>query len=392
MNRFFLFLCCISLYAPFLSCKSTSPASSPKGLVAFGSGTAEDDVQSVNKSTSPSNIQKVNYEEALAKASVHEAEIDAKLTVFDYNSALSAFDSLRDVLDGMPAGNTKIQEVRTKIEKAFDSIVFESVSGPAETVAGTAFKKDFTARVSVIAQGVKKPLSGLACVVQYPSFSEDGVKITASQTINAGVDGLVVFTPPVPSVSGKNKLVISADFATKDSAMQESIAARKEKGQLAVAFPHVTGTNAKRLATTISILDYDKNGKAQLAGNLSATTLLKPLVQKGFNRIGMADFPNQLASGDEAVLIKAAKAMFGTGVQRFIFGTTRVESLVQGEDLLWSCTFVCQISVWDFTFGTKVYATEMKTTQTGKTEAAALDAARKKVCADLLVSDLYYNM
>ncbi len=361
-------------------------------MVRFGSGSIDDDQGPVSKASSPSNAQKIKYDDILAQASVYEADMDARLAALDYKGALVSFDMIIASLTGVPAGNTKMQDVRAKFEKALDMIGFETVSVPSETTEGIAFKKDFTARVFVTVASVKKPLAAFECIVSYPSTAEDGTRSILTLNTVSSADGLISFTAPVPSRSGRNKVVFASALTCKDALLRDSITTRRDKGQLSVSFAHLAGSSAKRAPTTIAILDYNKDGKAQLSGNISATTLLKPLVQKGFGRIGMADFPNQLAAGDEAALIKGAKSMFGSGVQRFIFGTTHIESLVQGDDLLWSCTFAVQINVWDFILDSKIYVTEIRSTQTAKTEAAAIDAARKKVCAELLVSDLYYNM
>jgi hypothetical protein len=106
----------------------------------------------------------------------------------------------------------------------------------------------------------------------------------------------------------------------------------------------------------------------------------------------MADFPNQLATGDEAVLLKAARSQFAGGVQRFIYGTVRVTSLTQADDGTWTCALAADVSVWDFPSDSKVYHTAPAQVGTGKTEDLALAAARRKLLADTLVNDLYYNM
>lgn len=387
----------LSAFVLLSACKTSPVVSSSSGLVRFGAG-SRDDISAVEtrvSTASPSAgvaVKKVKIDEILGIVSGFESEMDHKLASLDYVGAFAAFDSISGALSGIPAGNAKMQEIRLKMEKALDSIIFENISAPGETVAGSPFKKDFSVKVSVIANQIKKPLQGFPCTIIYPSVAADGSKIVATQNIVSGADGLVSFTAPVPARSGKDTVVVAASLNCKDSSLQNSITLRKEKGQLAVKFAHVASSNAKRLATTISILDFDKNGKAIVSSNVSATTLLKPLVQKGFGRIGMADFQKEIGSGDEAVLLKAAKAQFGSGVQRFIYGTARIESIVQGEDLQWTCSFVVQVSVWDFVLNSKVYSTEMRVKESAKTESAAIDAARKKVCGELLITDLYYNM
>jgi len=66
--------------------------------------------------------------------------------------------------------------------------------------------------------------------------------------------------------------------------------------------------------------------------------------------------------------------------------------VTQGDDQTWTCTMTAQISVWDFVSGTKVRSVELSQTCTGKSEYAAIEAARAKLCGESLVNDLYYNL
>lgn len=378
----------------FVSACTTSPSvAKSSNIVKYGAGSLDDDSPSTaNKAAASGGFQRIRQEEALARYNARSAELDAALAVGDYAGAMTAYDAISDLLTGVSAGASRLQDARARMDRALDAIVVETVSVPAETIAGTAFKKDFSAKFSVKVLEVKKPLAGFACTVFYPAIAADGSKTVLTMNLTTGADGLVAFTAPVPSVPGKNNLVISAALTSRDTVLRDSINHRKDAGQLAVAFLHLAGSNNRRIPTTISILDFDKNGKPVLSGNPSATTLLKPLVQKGFVRIGMADFPKELTSGDEEALIKAAKAQFGSGVERFIYGASRVVSVTQGDDKNWTCTMTAQISVWDFVTGTKVRSIDLSQTCTGKTEYAAIEAARAKLCGESLVNDLYYNL
>jgi len=360
-------------------------------MVKYGAGSIDEDISAPNKASAPSPVKKIQIEEILAQISGYESDMDTRLASLDFAGAITSYDSIYAVLSGVSSGNARLLEVRSRLDRALDAIAYETVSVPAETIAGTAFKKDFTARVFVTVSGEKQPLAGFESAVFFPAVASDGSRVTLSEKRESGADGLVAFAAPVPGTSGRNRVVFSSTLTSRDPELAASLKARSDSGTFAVAFPHVVSSSAKRVGTSISIIDIDKNGKV-LSSNISATTLLKPLVQKGFSRIGMADFPKQLSSGDEEGLLKAAKAQFGSGVQRFIYGTVRASSVAQGADLLWSCTLEADVSVWDFILGAKVYRSTVKHTETGKTEAAAIDAARKKLAGDLLVSDLNYNM
>ena len=362
-------------------------------MTRFGAGSVEEKtVQPVNKTESVTVSPSVRHDDILPQVQSREAELDAALAARDYSAAFASYDSIVSLVSEIPAGLEKVKADREKLSKALDLVGFEVVSAPGETMAGVAFKKDFSIRVYTLEQGVKKPLSGFSCVVSWPSVDADGGAIISEQTLTTSADGLATFTAPVPVKSGKDTLTIAAALSSRDSVLLDSVNLRKEKGQLASAFAYVVSTRARSIPTTISILDFDKNGKAISSNNLSATTLLAPLVKKGFSRIGMADFTAQLASGDEEALFKAAKALFGKAVQRFIYGTTRIDSLTQNADGLWSCTVTARLSVRDFVNETTTYTTTLSQTATGKTEAAAINAARVKLAGEDLVQALFYNL
>ena len=380
-------LCLVSCLAFFTSCTSAPSGvseSSAIQIAKYGAGSADDIGRPANKAAAPAAIQKVRTEEILAQITMHEADMTQALAARKYAAAISSFDSIGDLIPSIPAGLARLNEDRAKVQSALDAIRFEAVSIPAETTDGVAFKKNFAVRVYTLdADGDdKKPLSGLECTVACPAGTESRI---------TGDDGVIAYTAPVPTKPGKNMLSISSTLTSRDSTLRDSIALMKEKGLLAISFPHVVFTKARQFATTISILDFDSNGKA-LQSNISATTLLKPLVQKGFHRIGMADFTSQLASGDDAATIKAAKALFRGGVERFIYGTVRIDGLSQGADGLWSCSAVGKISVHDFTNDANVYSTTLTVQSSAKSADAAIEIARAKLAGEILPLDLYYNM
>jgi len=417
MNRYFFPLCaCFLLLAACKTAPSSatqspttqSPASSTPTAVSsassvvltkFGAGSIEEKTsepvnktESVLPTSSAPTTPAVPNDETLSRLQECEDELDKALAARNYSNAIESYDSIVALVASIPAGLEKLKSDREKINQALDLIGFEIVSAPGETMAGAAFKKDFSVRVYTLEQGAKKPLSGFSCTVSWPSVDADGGKIVAEQSLSTSAEGLATFTAPVPVRSGKDSLTIAADLASHDPIFLDSVNLRKEKGQLSSSFSYTVSTRARSIPTTISILDFDKNGKAILANNLSATTLLAPLVKKGFSRIGMADFTTQLASGDEAALLKAAKALFGNAVERFIYGTTRIDSLAQNADGLWSCTVTAQVTVRDFVNETTTYAATLSETATGKTEASAISAARVRLAGEDIVQALFYNL
>lgn len=357
------------------------------------SGSSEPETSSdADKAAAPTSIKKLKSSEALARAAVFEEDMEAAIASGDYASAFIAYNEASSLLSGLSSSSTRLAGLRKNVSAALDTLKLTSTTAPRETVAGTAFKTPFAVNVTVVTPTGAKPAAGFPCLVSYPAVDEAGSPYILSETRKADQNGVVSFVAPVPTRAGKGAVVVTPDFLAADEFLKGELRARNARGELSASLPHLVHTSAKRVPTTISILDFNKNGTAIVSANASATALLKPLVQKGFGRIGMADFPNQLASGDEAALLRAARAQFGSGVQRFIFGTTKVDSLALGEDGLWSCSLAVSISVWDFTQEKKTMTVDFQHVSTGKTEALALDAARKEAAGILLVEELLYRL
>ena len=390
MYRFVALFCSACVF--FAGCSSSPHVTGTVTLAKYGAGSIEDDGSAPNKAASPANFRKLKAEEILSRVTISEEDMEASLAVPNYDAAMKSYDTIVELLANVSQSADRLQADRAKMEKALDGIVFETVSAPGETNPGTAFKKNFTVRVLAVTANGKVPLSGFGCTVFYPATSDDGTQKTVAESRSTSADGTLSWTAAVPSKTGKGTLIIAAALSSRDGFMKESLRTRQEKGQLAVAFRHNVVSNAKTFSTAISILDFDRDGNPLLSTNTSATILLQPLVARGFHRIGMADFPKQLASGDENLLISAAKAQFGSGVRRFIYGTTHYESLVLGDNGLWSCTISADVSVWDFSADAKVYHTTARYTETAKAQEDAIGAVRQKLAGDILVNDLYFNM
>lgn len=339
--------------------------------------------------------QALPYEESLAEA----------LGVFDFPAALAAADQAIAQYASYAECAESADSVRDRLQEALSAVSLVPVDYPAETAAGTAFRKPF--RIKAVRRSGEEsvPLAGFpvriglglesadASAPAAPAAPAASAAPSAPAAHVAGADGIVSFQAPVPQKAGKDTLVFSAALSCVDPELSASIAdLASENGPLSVSLPHTVFTNAKRHSTTISILDYDKNGKPIRSSNPSATALLKPLVQRGFGRIGMADFPDQIAAGDSAVLFKAAKSLFGSSVRRFIWGTVKIASLEQGVDNTWICVLSAEIAVHDFVDNAEVFSVTLEGSATAKTEASAITAARAKLAGELLVDALYYGM
>ncbi len=358
------------------------------------SGSAEEVSGDPQKGAHLSGISKTRDEDLLARASLYEADLDQALGAFDLALALSAGESLYSLLSASdsPAAAVRLESARARITAALESLSFEAVSVPPETTAGKAFKKDFAVRATRLIGGESAPAAGLSCMVWFPVRSPDGSIAMETRNLVTDEAGLCSFAAPVPERSAKGTLAIAASMGSRDPVVSDKIEALKRSGSLGAGFPYLVSASARSVPTTIAILDHDAAGKPVLSSNASATALLMPLVQKGFSRIGMADFPARLASESEETIVQAAKNQFAGAVRRYIFGTTRIESLEQNAEGLWTCSITASVAARDLLDGSELFRTTLSHTETAKTKSAALDAARKKLAGEILAGELIYSL
>ncbi|HKL85914.1 MAG TPA: hypothetical protein VJ861_06250 [Treponemataceae bacterium] len=389
---------CILSCSVFLVC---SCMSSPKqntvdfSLARYGAGSMDDDSPNPSKAVPMAGLAKTKEEELLSRASLYEADLDTALKSNDFLGALQSVDSLYFLLSQSPSSSIpagRLQSARNKIILALESISFEAVSIPSETRAEKPFNKEFGIRVSFFNGEESLPLSNFACTIFSPEKGPDGIMTVHVENAMTDSRGICEFAPPVPTFAYKGTVVIASSLDSRDPFVSSHIDVLKKSGRLGTGFPYRVTTNARAIPTTISLLDFDKNGKAIVSSNPSSTALLMPLVKNGFSRIGMAEFPDQIASGNEDLVIKAAKAQFGSAVTRFIFGTNRIEILEQDDEGMWVCQMKASIVVRNLSDGTSIFRTEVIHTEKAKTQAAAILATRTKLCGELLVTELLYNL
>ncbi len=287
--------------------------------------------------------------------------------------------------------------LRDRIVGAVSALAVEPAVTPDPTVTGKPFKKPFAVKVSRVSSDDVSAgigVSGVPLRILAPAFPADGSATgsAAGSVLEAttGDDGTASFAPDAPPRSAEASVRFSLAYTSSDPALNAALEAA-QTGKFA-ELPYLAGTLNKSIPTSISFLDFDQNGKAMGGMGVTSTACLKPLVKLGFTRIGMADFQSQLASGDDKTVITAAKKLFGSAVDRLIYGTTRVVSVSQGDDGLWNATVEANASVWNFKADEKAWSGSCAASAQGKTAAAAVAAARDAVAAGILPLKLYYNL
>lgn len=395
-RRIILYCCTIFLLSSCMS--SPKHTAGLLSITRYGAGSIEDDSRSspnLSKAALVAGLSKTKEEELLSRATLYESDLDEALLSNDFSRALQSADSLYSLLSQSPSSSIpagRLQTARDKVVVALESISFKAISIPSETRAGKQFNTNFAIQIFQLNGEESIPLSGFSCTVFYPGKGTDGSMTVLAENCMSDSKGICEFACPVPDSAYRGTVVIASSLDSRDPFISSHINSLKKTGQLGIGFPYRVTTNARSIPTTISLLDYDKNGKAIVSSNPSSTALLMPLVKNGFSRIGMADFPDQIASGNEDLVVKAAKSQFGSAVTRFIFGTNRIEVLEQDDEGIWNCRMKVSIVVRDLISGADIFRTELVHIEKAKTQSSAITAARAKLCGELLVTELLYNL
>lgn len=392
--------------ALFFSCAS-SPNSGDQRFLTVADSTLAMDLKSGKKEEGKlkqavESVQKseettfgVNsIDSFLEEVQIYEKRLSSVISLCDVQQTIDVADSLLTLYktNSLPADYAPIIQERTllvleNVRAFLSSISLDVLESPAETVAGTAFKKSYRIQVSCKKENSTVPLASFPVAITdtRAQLSIDGISKTDSE-------GLVVYAPETPKKAAKTSIVFSAALEAQDTDLKHIINDLSQNGPLKAEASYLVSTNGKRRSSSISILDYDKNGKPMLYSNPSATYLLKPLINKGFSPIGMADFPNQINAGNTETLFKAAKNLFGSSVRQFIWGTVKIEQLEKESDGLWTCSIEVHLAVQDLVANESLYSETFVVEGRGKTETTAIDEARKKAMTDIAVDALLYGI
>lgn len=321
-------------------------------------------------------------------------------TARDERNALAAAAKIvgvceRFLEDNENAAETTVAHVAAVTAEIAGRLSISPASSPEATNAGTRFAAPFTAKIEAAhSEGTER----VSCTAIYPGnnagktvFSEFEARPDPSSGASAYS---AAFTPPAPQYGFAKTLEITFSFMAAAPLTRRLLSEREPEtaGALTAAFPYRV-VSAKNVPTVISVLDIDKNGEPVLSySGESATALLKPVIQLGFKSTGMADFPEQLADGDERKLYEAANRQFNGTVKRFVYGYVRIDSVTAGGDGTYTAVLSSDIRIYDFSEKEKTGAYRFTAEASGETETQAVRRARETLCTTEIAPALEYGM
>lgn len=269
-----------------------------------------------------------------------------------------------------------------------DGLALEVTEVPKETTKLKPFLTPYAVRITKNANGI--PISEVKIDATYPSSRniETGEIVYATETIQIDAktetEGTIDFMPPTPQISVNGMVTFSPHF-DKDTRDFEKISEEAEKHSATAEFK--VRTNLKSAGGVVSILDLDKDGKAQKSGNLkSSSSLLMKIYGAGFRNVGNDDFSKEIAEGDEEKLYKTALAKYKDASFTFlIYGVYKYDAEAASENPT-DVNLLGEISCLNLKAGADADKVLFRSTQkaSGKNLTEAIEALSKKLSEDII--------
>ncbi|WP_147612565.1 hypothetical protein [Treponema pectinovorum] len=277
-----------------------------------------------------------------------------------------------------------VQETSESLyEKKIKGLKLITVSYPKETQKGHAFDEPFVFEAKN-ADG--KAVVGLELCVSYPDTRVEGRISYSTATLTTDSSGKITFFPATPTNSFNSN--ISA-FPAGDVT---NPAIAKLAGKVSVSAPYKVRTNLAVAGGTISIVDFNAQDKPILNNSISSSNVLVSLIQKGFKRVGNADFSNEILKDEPARIFNVAKNLLGNTSVYLVYGTVKYASQVEKtQDNKYTLTLKGKITCLDMKDGSILCTAEESATVIEDKEWNCINSARKEL-AQKFADDIYYGL
>ena len=362
-------------YPVFFSCLSILCFSCTSGSVQKP--------QPMRMSVQPDEVRQPDHEQLSLARKIETliAELKETAAAHDIHNTFELFEHIAK----MTAGNEQtalLADAYEAVKPMLNRLRLEPLTAPTAESAGKPFNHPFSVRLVSIDADQLTPVPLFPLSVSYPALDAAGNWITKTEMVTTDASGEVSVTPPVPAKPISSELV----FRLKHSeAYPQFIAAEFPQA----VFPFKAATTEKKIATIISILDFDQNNKPVFSNNITATRVLAGLMRRGFGRIGLDEY-SELADEDPAKVINAAAARIGSIITRFIFGKTRI-MVEQKADNVFACTIRADISVWNFQQAKITDHRVFEYTAEAKTKDLAISRARTTLGETIIADAVNYG-
>ncbi len=298
---------------------------------------------------------------------------------------------------GIDNADIKMERNVNKARSLLGKLRLISVESPLSVNLGKEYPKPFKAKL-VFGEGDAAPgIPGAEVFVVYQRQSSGRV-VTKTERAMTDKDGIVSFTPPAPDFVGKAKLTVSLNLnSTKDLIDQlpskfvaYSDALFEDLSRRFVDFEYLIISAARTVPTGVSIIDLTDDGKAA-STNIAQGGLFEALAKEKF-KAGLAPIDSAAIVGmNDAQVLSLAKTQYSPSLQRFIYGTAKIDS-AEKDGSMWKATARLVVKCVDFATGMILYSSEKTSIAVGNDEAAARRAAMLQVSRDVAGKDIMANL
>jgi hypothetical protein len=336
-------------------------------------------------------------EDAVAKP---EAAGDAAV------SSGRVFDAIKSYVEavvaasgsGIDNADIKLERNVNKARTLLGKIQFLRVDAPSAAGLGKNYDKPFQARLS-FGEGTSAPgIPGAEVYVTYQRRQTSGRVVSRTERAMTDQKGIVSFSPPPPDFVGKATLSFSLNLdSTRE--LLDKIPARFEGfvsaigddlARRSISFEYTITSAAKTVSTGVFVVDLGEDG-TPLTTNVAQGGLFTTLMKEKF-KAGLAPIEQGIVVAlDDAAVLKAAKAQYGSSLARFIYGFAKVDKAVK-DGSMWQATARMTVRCVDFATGQILYSNEKSTIVVAADEASARRAALTQVGADAVAKDLMANL
>ncbi len=316
------------------------------------------------------------------------------------------FDAIKSYIEAVAAASgsdidnadIKLERNVNKARAVLGKISFARIDAPATAGIGKAYTKPFQARLTYGEGSAAVGIPGAEVYVTYQRRQTTGRVVTRTERILTDEKGVASFAPPAPDFVGKATLGFSLNLdSARDlldkvppkfdaylSAIQEDMSRRS------ISFDYVITSEARTIPTGVVVIDLGDDGKPATT-SVAQGALFETLAKEKF-KAGLAPLDAALVSSmADAAILKSAKAQYGSGLARFIYGTARVDQVTK-DGSMWQATARMTVRCVEFATGVVLYSVEKTSIAVAADEATARRSAMLQVAREAVAKDLMANL
>jgi hypothetical protein len=316
------------------------------------------------------------------------------------------FDAIKNYVEAVVAASgsnianadIKLERNVNKARAVLGKLQFIRIDAPTTAGIGKDYAKPFQARLAYGEGDAAPGIPGAEVFVTYQRRQTSGRVVTRTERALTDARGIASFAPPPPDFVGKATLsfVLNLD-STRE--LLDKIPARyagfvdaigDDLARRSISFEYVITSMARTVPTGVVVIDLNDDGKPA-STSIAQGGLFETLAKEKF-KAGLAPLAAAMVvSLDDAAVLKAAKAQYGTGLSRLIYGFARIERAAL-DGTMWQATARMTVRCVDFATGMILYSVEKTAIAVASDEATARRSAMLQVSRDAVAKDLMANL